>query len=157
MKSNIFKTGLLKSGLVASVLLAASAASHAQAGVDLTATGGATYGTTLPDGQFVPMWGYTCGATVTGGASCVAMNSNAATGTWSPVLITVPVAALGSTSLTINLTNALPGGVPTSLTIVGQLGGGLGLAPTRTPSPIHAAQGTTWPGNGSATPSDCAD
>src|SRR5258706_1847920 len=153
MKSNIFKSGLLKSGLVASVLLAASAALHAQAVVDLTATGGATYGTTLPDGQFVPMWGYTCGTTVTG-ATCVATNPNAGTG-WSPVLITVPVAASGATSLTVNLTNNLPGGVPTSLTIVGQLGGGLGAAPTRTPSPAHAPQGATWPANGPADSSAC--
>ena len=32
-----------------------------------------------------------------------------------------------------------------SLTIVGQLGGGLGTAATHTLSPEHATQGATWP------------
>jgi hypothetical protein len=38
--------------------------------------------------------------------------------------------------------------VPTSLVIVGQVGGGLGDVTQRTtmPSPTHAPQGTTWPG-----------
>src|SRR5207244_3695572 len=68
---------------------------------------------------------------------------------WSPVLITVP-AGSGSTSLTINLTNHLTFGansIPTSLTIVGQLGGGLGNSATTTTSPDHSgAQGAaTWP------------
>ena len=64
------------------------------------------------------------------------------------MVITVPTGS----NLTISLTNSLtfptsgtPTNVPTSLTIVGQLGGGLGTAPVRTPSPTHAAQGATWP------------
>src|SRR5579872_4708192 len=81
----------------------------------------------LPNGQSVPMWGYSC--TSASGASCAAANANA-NGNWSPVVITV---APGS--LTINLTNNLPrppgasAGIPTSLVIVGQLGGGLGSPP----------------------------
>src|SRR5258706_14982745 len=100
------------------------------------------------------MWGYSCGAVVTGGstATCVALNpAAAAAGMWSPVVITVPTGQ----GLTINLTNNLsftplgsttPNNVPTSLVIVGQLGGGLGTTSTSTPSPVHATQtATTWP------------
>src|SRR5579871_2763417 len=75
----------------------------------------------------------------------------AASPAWSPVLITVPTGS----GLTINLTNNLSftpaaGGtannIPTSIVIVGQLGGGLGGAPTTAPSPTHVnAQGCpTW-------------
>jgi hypothetical protein len=105
--------------------------------------------TTLPDGTSVPMWGYACGAVgAITTASCRAANP-AATG-WSPVVITVPTGG----TLQINLTNQLifsngKGGgttasLPTSLMIVGQLGGGLG-APTTAASPIHADLGVTWP------------
>jgi FtsP/CotA-like multicopper oxidase with cupredoxin domain len=97
---------------------------------------------TLPDGNVVPMWGYSCGAAVSGStATCVKSNPGAPG--WSPVVITVPTGQ----SLTINLTNNLPNPVPTSLVIVGQLGGGLGTAATSQPSPSHSnAQGaTTWP------------
>ncbi|MEI7682673.1 MAG: hypothetical protein WCK07_25000, partial [Betaproteobacteria bacterium] len=53
--------------------------------------------------------------------------------------------------MTITLTNKLSfaGGankVPTSLVIVGQLGGGLGSDPARMEKITHAPQGTTWPG-----------
>src|SRR6202030_1368251 len=92
----------------------------------------------------VPMWGYTCGTTVT--ATCAPANANAP-GNWSPVVITVPYAG-ANTSLTINLTNNLSFGtssIPTSLMIVGQVGGGLGLGGTTTASPTHAVQQTTWP------------
>src|SRR5512143_2623383 len=142
-------------------LLQASGASFA-ASVALTA---APTSTTLPDGQNIPMWGYSCG-TVVAPAKCAASNPNAGTG-WSPVVITVP----SGQPLTITLTNSLSfttssgtNAIPTSLVIVGQLGGGLGAAPTRTPSPIHAAQGPTWPiagpaggGNPTFTPPAQAD
>ena len=126
---------------VVSVLLTAGA-SYAQS-VSLTA-GPAT--TTLPDGTTVPMWGYSCGA-VTASATCTPLNLNAA-GNWTPVVITVP-----STpgTLTINLTNSLTFGansVPTSLVIVGQLGGGLGdpsLRTTTAPPDHSIAQQVTWP------------
>jgi len=91
--------------------------------------------------------------------------------TWAPPIITVPVnaAAGAATTLTINLTNSLsftpatagagPNNIPTSLVIVGQLGGGLGVrtascdstsiatsGATCTPSPDHTnAQPVTWP------------
>jgi HYDIN/CFA65/VesB-like, Ig-like domain len=141
MRSNTFKSTLIKSGLAASVLLLASAAAFAQQ-VNLTA-GPAT--ATLPDGSAVPMWGYTCGAVVSGStATCAALTS--AAGSWSPVVITVPT----GTSLTINLTNTLSfsaAKLPTSIVIIGQLGGGLGDATQRTvtaPTP-HAGLGVTWP------------
>src|SRR5262249_29986318 len=104
---------------------------------------------TLPDGTIVPMWGYTCGANAAGAtATCTPLNPNAAAGTWSPVLITVQT----GTQLTINLTNLLTFGpvggpatatVPTSLVIVGQVGGGLGT-PNSVASPTHAQLGVSW-------------
>ena len=127
MRSNLFKSGLIKSGLAASILLLAGGAAFAQT-VNLTA-GPST--APLPDGSAAPMWGYSCGAVVaTGGATCAALNPTAGAA-WSPVVITVPVNTMGPTNLTINLTNNLTfagGAVPTSLTIVGQLGGGLGIS-----------------------------
>src|SRR4029077_20077203 len=137
MRFNTSKSLLINSGLAGSVLLLASGASFAQS-VSLTA--GATT-TTLPDGSVVPMWGYSCSAAAVAPATCVSLNTNAAAGTWSPVLITVPPG-----NLTISLTNGLPASVPeTSLVIVGQLGGGLGTTASSVASPAHATQETTWP------------
>jgi hypothetical protein len=152
MRFNTFKSFLIKSGLAASVLLLGGGAAVAQ--INLTA--GATHAT-MPDATSVPMWGYTCGTLATGAtATCAAANpavvTTAATTTaaavmtgWSPVVITVPYVAAG-TSLTINLTNSLPAAVPeTSLVIVGQLGGGLGATASSVASPAHSTQNTTWP------------
>ncbi|MEN6587579.1 MAG: Ig-like domain-containing protein [Sulfuricella sp.] len=151
----MIKTSLIKLGLAASMLLFASAASLADT-VNLTA---APTQAVLPDGQAVPMWGYSCGTVdaSAGSATCAASNPNAGAN-WSPVVIRVP----SGTNLTINLTNNLSfaagagtNAVPTSLVIVGQLGGGLGSAPMRVPSPVHAPQGTTWPGTlGTTNPGD---
>ncbi|NPT60323.1 hypothetical protein GNZ13_38650 [Paraburkholderia sp. 5N] len=117
--------------------MTASGVSFAQV-VNLTAK--ATIAT-LPDGQSVPMWGYSCSAAATLPATCAAANPGAGAN-WSPVVITVPYGQ----PLTINLTNNLPGAVPTSLVIVGQLGGGLGTTATTMPSPPHPTQTTTtWP------------
>ena len=109
----------------------------------------------LPDGSTVPMWGYSCGAAVAGStATCNASNPTA-TG-WSPVAITVPTGQ----DLTINLTNNLSfangNNVPTSLMIVGQLGGGLGGGGTTVASPTHDPLGVSWstpntPGGGNPT------
>jgi hypothetical protein len=129
---------------------------------------------TLPDGSAVPMWGYFCGTTATA-ATCTSLNpALAATPSataWSPVLITVAPGSTGTASLTINLTNSLTftpasattaNTVPTSIVIVGQVGGGLGsvtssclpVSPaaaattggaTCTPSPTHGSQSVTWP------------
>ena len=166
IRMNDFKCkATLKAAAVISVfLLFAAAAAFGQQTINLSA---APTTTTLPDGTTVPMWGYFCGTAATGAtATCNPLNpSSAATAatsttpatpaTWSPVLITVPINTAGATSLTINLTNNLsftPTGattantVPTSIVIVGQVGGGLGGAPTTTPSPSHTdAQGcVTW-------------
>ena len=142
MRLNDFKISLKAAVLAVAILLLGAGVSAAQQQVNLTA--GPTT-TTLPDGSTVPMWGYSCGAVVAGStATCAALNPVAA-GTWSPVVITVPTGQ----GLTINLTNSLTFGantVPTSLVVVGQLGGGLGAAATSTPSPDHSnAQLTTWP------------
>ena len=142
MRAKTLKTILHSTG-IALILLLASGEGFAQS-VSLTASATSS---TLPDGQVVPMWGYTCGAVVD--ATCAPLNPNAGTG-WSPVVITVPYTGPG-TSLTVNLTNNLPvapaaaTGIPTSLVIVGQLGGGLGTTATTVASPAHAVQGATWP------------
>jgi hypothetical protein len=159
MRPNSIKSALIKSGLAASVLLLVSGAAYAQS-VNLTAGPATAY---LPDGSAVPMWGYSCGAAVAGSTTtCAALNPNAPAATattlagWSPVVITVPYVSTGTT-LTINLTNSLTfngNPIPTSLVIVGQLGGGLGTVGTGctagttcTASPDHTfAQSTaTWP------------
>jgi hypothetical protein len=151
MRTYNFKA-IIKAALrVACILPFAAVAAFGQQQVNLTA-GPAT--ATLPDGTTVPMWGYSCGATVLGSnATCAALNK-AATGNpliWSPVVITVPT---GQT-LQINLTNnllftplgsATPNKIPTSITIVGQVGGGLGVVAQRTAtnSPSHDNQPVTW-------------
>ncbi|MGB7846553.1 MAG: Ig-like domain-containing protein, partial [Candidatus Acidiferrum sp.] len=150
---------------VAALFVFGAVAAVGQQVVNLTA---APTTTTLPDGSTVPMWGYFCGAvaSTTTTATCAALNPASVStvttvpSTWSPVVITVPTGQY----LTINLTNSLsftPTGattantVPTSLTIVGQLGGGLGTLTQRTttPSPSHAgltSDTVTWSTVGSA-------
>jgi hypothetical protein len=117
-------------------------------------------------GAAAPTWATTAGTTtsdptpaVTGGVTWTNMGSLASylatSGSWSPVVITVPTGAPATpASLLINLSNLLsftpagstPNNIPTSIVIVGQVGGGLGKAPTTTPPPDHEfAQGcTTW-------------
>jgi len=163
MRHNKFKSALISSGLAASVLLLASGACYAQS-VNLTAK---LTTETLPDGSALPMWGYSCNgaAGAAPAPTCAALNPAANTGLpantssatiWSPVVITVPYVAAG-TNLTINLTNSLAfngNNIPTSLVIVGQLGGGLGPVgagctggSTCTFSPDHsgAQSVATWP------------
>jgi len=127
------------------ILLLGVGVSVAQQQVNLTA--GATT-VTMPDGSSIPMWGYSCGTLGTGlisSATCAKLNPNAAG--WSPVIITIPTGATGG--LTINLTNSLSflngNSVPTSIVIVGQVGGGLGSSRTTTASPTHDTQQVTWP------------
>jgi hypothetical protein len=149
---------------IATVLLLAIGTARAQQQVNLSA--GPTM-TTLPDGMSVHMWGYTCGASATDNTIpseyCHAANqavqaaniaagsaNNFNSGMWSPVVITVT----SGQDLQINLTNNLtftstgastPNNIPTSIVIVGQLGGGLGSGGTSVASPPHNIQGTTWP------------
>jgi hypothetical protein len=120
----------------------------AQQQVNLTA---APANLKTPDGTTIPMWGYSCGTVVAGStATCASLNPNAGAGVWSPVVITVP----SGQNLVINLSNNLSFGtapninnIPTSVVIVGQLGGGLGDATKRTTaaSPQHENLSTTWP------------
>jgi hypothetical protein len=161
MRPNYLEATVKATVLAAGVLILGVSASFAQS-VGLTATSQTAL---LPDGNSVPMWGLVCGndttvsppaatAAPTGGATCAASNPNAGAN-WSPVVITVPPG-----SLTINLANNLSfltrlratNTVPTSLVIVGQLGGGLGGTPSRTPSPAHAPQVATWPTAGTNPP-----
>src|SRR5467141_538351 len=151
MRFNHLKATLKSAVLTVTVLLLGASVAVAQQQVNLTA---APATTTLPDGTVVPMWGYSCGGAVTGStATCAALNpaslaTTTTAATWSPVVITVPTGQ----GLTINLTNSLSflngNSVPTSLVIVGQLGGGLGDVTQRTTTlpPDHSnAQPVTWP------------
>jgi hypothetical protein len=148
MRSNHLEATMKTAIFVLCTLLLCAGLSFGQQQINLTA---APANLTLPDGTTVPMWGYSCGNIVSGStAVCSTLNPNAAGG-WSPVVIT---AVTGST-LQINLTNNLSftagtgtNTVPTSLMIVGLVGGGLGDATKRTTiaSPDHStAQSQTWP------------
>src|SRR6266849_8813845 len=161
MQSSHLRPALKTAAFALTILLLSAGVCFAQSTVSLTAT---RQSTTLPDGTTVPMWGWVCGtgtpvtAGGTGtnpasGATCTAMNGGAqvpgAAGsvstTWQPPLITVPT----GNSLQISLANNMP--VATSLTIVGQLAGGLG-SPVRESGPrtdgAHAGQTTTtWTTN----------
>ncbi len=146
MRINSLKATLKTAVLGAAVLLLGVGVADAQQQVNLTA---APANATMPDGSLIPMWGYSCGVAVTSStATCAKLNPNAAG--WSPVVITVPTAATGG--LTINLTNNLSfangNTVPTSITIVGQVGGGLGSARTTQLSPDHSSlssNNVSWP------------
>ena len=160
MNSKNMKRCLLRSGIAASILLGATLVGTAAAQtVNLTAKSTTAL---LPDGQNVPMWGLFCNDAGSNGASCVTANPSTTTSThWAPPVIRV---VAGST-LTINLNNTLSFGtgtnnkVPTSLMIVGQVGGGLGDVQQRQtmPSPVHGPQGTTWPGTLGGTNSAAGD
>jgi hypothetical protein len=157
MRFNYLKASLKTAVLITTVLLLGAGLAVAQQQINLTA---APASLIMPDGSTVPMWGYSCGTAVIGStAGCAPLNPAVAVGGWSPVVITVPTGQ----DLTINLTNNLsftPTGsttannVPTSLVIVGQLGGGLGVVAQRTttPAPDHsgAQAATTWPIAGGA-------
>src|SRR6266436_8660954 len=156
MRSNYLKATLKAAIFAVTVLLLTAGFASAQSVVNLTA---AQQSTTFPDGNTVPMWGWTCGgvtgttttATAAGGATCTSLtystagtlNPQTSVTTWQPPLIVVPYVATG-TSLIINLTNTLP--VETSLVIIGQSGGGQGT-PVREAGPrtdgAHAGQTTT--------------
>jgi hypothetical protein len=146
MSNRIMKKSIV-SAIVTSSMLLLSNWALADSAVTLTAS---PTSTTLPDGQTIPMWGYTCGDSLATpvasvNATCSSMKGVAQSGaTWQPPLITVP----SGQTLTITLINKLYETVPTSLVIVGQIGGGLGDVAERTtmPSPAHNPQGTTWPG-----------
>ena len=142
MRTNHIHPILKAAARVAGILSLAAGAAFGQTTVNMTA--GPVTGT-LADGTQVPMWGYSCPD-----SSCAALNPAAGAG-WSPVVITVPT----GNSLTINLTNNLTftpltsttaNTIPTSLVIMGQLGGGLGTPGGSTLSPDHTnAQPLTWP------------
>ena len=136
MGPNSLKATVTSALAVTGLFLAAGVAS-AQT-VSLTASRQTTL---MPDGNSVPMWGWTCTAAASG-ASCQAMTRKAQIGgtTWQPPLITVP----SGSALTITLSNNLP--VESSLTIVGQLpGGGLGSPVRESTARTHTPQtSTTW-------------
>jgi hypothetical protein len=152
MRTNNLKITLLSALRVLSILPFAAVAAFGQGTINLTAS---PTQITMPDGSTVPMWGYSCGAAVAAStATCSALNPNAPAATtttpagWSPVVISVPTGQTLTINLTNNLsftTSATPNTVPTSLTIVGQVGGGLGNSATSTPSPTHGSQSVTWP------------
>ena len=139
---SIFLKAFRKPVLTLAILVGGVTIAFAQAQQVNLSAGPSTI--TLPDGSMVPMWGYSCGAVVVGSTATCAAASNSST--WSPVIITLPTGS----DLTINLTNNLTFGsnsIPTSLLMVGQVGGGLGDVKQRTTtlSPPHTGQGVTWP------------
>src|ERR1700674_4540039 len=126
MRMNKIKAVLKAALRVACILPFAAVVAFGQQTINLTA---APTTTTLPNGTTVPMGGYSCATAVTGSPPACVKSNPTAVG-WSPVVITVPTGQ----SLTINLTNNLsflpPGSstantIPTSIMIVGQIGGGL--------------------------------
>src|SRR6516162_1599088 len=134
MRLHTLKALLKAAAGAAAVLLLGVGSSSAQT-VNISA--GPAFAT-LPDGTAVPMWGYRCGinASVT---ACRPLNPKAVANPsmWSPIVIT----ASPNGSLTIKLTNNLSfptsgtnpnNNIPTSLVIVGQVGGGLGDTTQRT-------------------------
>ena len=148
MRSNSLKA-TMKTAIFALCILLLAGIANAQEQVNLTA-GPATV--VLPDGSIVPMWGFTCNNVAGSAATCKALNDHATapsgSSPWAPVIITIPTGK----DLQINLTNKLSftasdgsvNNIPTSLTIVGQIGGGLGSQATYSPSPKHDNQPTTW-------------
>src|SRR5438105_4725919 len=133
MRSNYLDT--LKTAVLAlTVLLLGASVCSAQQEINLTAGPSSI---TLPDGSTTPMWGYSCGIPAANStAICSKLNPTAPN--WSPIVITIPTGATGG--LRINLTNNLQFGaggankIPTSLTIVGLWGGGLGTPGGFTPA-----------------------
>jgi hypothetical protein len=144
MRTQNLKPILKRAAKIAGILVSGALAAFGQQQINLTA-GPTTV--TMPDGSGIPMWGYSCGEAVNGSLATCAKLNPAASG-WSPIVITIPSNATGG--LAINLKNSLPSSVPTSIMIVGQLGGGLGTTATSTPSPVHSAQPLTWPVAGGA-------
>src|SRR5271157_3922951 len=149
MRTNNLKASIKAAVRVVGILSFAAIAAFGATGpsVNLNLIAAPTT-TTLPDGTVVPMWGYSCGTPVSGSlVTCAALNPNAG-GAWSPVVITVPTGQTLVISLTNNLyfpqTGTATSFIPTSLTIVGQLGGGLGSAPLTVASPTHTAPTVTW-------------
>ncbi len=147
MTSEAIKTSLRLISL-ATLALGALATAHAQTGtpvaVNLTAQRSSL---TLPDQKVVPMWQF-CGSVAPATASTCS-------GSWAPgPTIVVPVGG----ELDITLTNNLP--TPTSIVILGQLGGGSSSTtagggvghPTTVQSPPHAPKNTTtWPSSTNST------
>jgi FtsP/CotA-like multicopper oxidase with cupredoxin domain len=140
------KTNLRNVILPAMMLQASGGASAAQTLIDLTASNAPTVNltaqrmsATLPDGNTALMWGFCTpdtGSNISGDPC-----PKPIVGTWAPG--PTIIVKTGSPSLTINLTNSLP--TPTSIVVLGQLGGGLGK-PNKVPGPLHSKQlSTTWP------------
>src|SRR4051794_18234343 len=147
MRFHFVKSSLNRAVGISIVLLLGASLALAQQQVNLSAGASSLV---MPDGNSVPMWGYSCMPLAQGtvsSATCAALGK----GGWSPVIITVPTGQ----DLQINLTNNLSfagGKIPTSIVIVGQLGGGLGdLGERKTaPSPTHTPGTLTWPAAGAA-------
>jgi large repetitive protein len=151
----------LRRAVTAAALLLAAGAATAQSAnvIDLTGSVGTPtvnltaerMVATLPDGTSAPMWGYCAtgwsdGTTAmtlpTTTRTCTSAGATIAAWTPGPTLIVKAGSTAAPATLNIQLTNALP--TPTSLVILGQLGGGLGT-PMRLASPTHSAQTqSTW-------------
>jgi hypothetical protein len=148
-------TAILRTAVGASFLLVAGLAAAATTTVNLTAQPSTAV---LPDGTSVPMWGY-CTDDATTAATNPALNNGALLNA-SPCTTATALAAVNrqwapgptivvpaGNALTIKLTNKLA--LPTSIVVLGQVGGGVGGPSRLTGFAQHAPQTqTTWPGNG---------
>jgi len=132
MRSNNYKSVRQHAGLAASVLLLASGAAFGQQQINLSA---GLSGATMPDGTFVPMWGYTCGAAVAPGGSCA-------------IQVTFTPATAGPRSATISIPDNAPGAPHT----VALTGSGVGLTITPQTAVVVSTQTQQFtPSGGSGT------
>ncbi|MDB6162017.1 MAG: multicopper oxidase type 3 [Gammaproteobacteria bacterium] len=131
-------------GLLGASMLLAAGTLQASTVVNLTAQRSHA---TLPDGTSVPMWQFCGGLAAPSTVSSGTTTGGACGGAWKPgPTIIVPSS---DSLLTINLVNNLK--VPTSIVILGQIGGGLGTPQDMT-FPAHNPQPqTTFPAAGGAT------
>ena len=137
---------VLRTVLAASTLLVAGFASAASTDNYVYLSAGRME-KTLPDGTSAKMWGFCTAATTAVSAPTMPPTLAACGASWLPGP-TITVTA--GDNLHITLQNNLP--VPTSIVVLGQLGGGLG-SPVSMDSPSHATQAfTTFTGNASANP-----
>jgi hypothetical protein len=139
---------ILRKAMFPATMLLAIGTAEAQTVIDLTALTAPSINltaqkmtATLPDGNTAPMWGF-CQTPPTANGVTPPCSNNWAPG---PTII-----VRAGDPLTINLTNKL--NTPTSLVVLGQMGGGLG-SPIKIASPAHKAnQPLTWPAAGANPP-----
>ncbi len=144
MRTSINKLMLGAASLAVTMLGAAGPAAAANPLTTINLTAQRT-SAVMPDGASVPMWGYCGGLAGTTNAGTTVGGACGTTWAQGPTIV-IPA----NSDLTISLTNMLP--VPTSVTILGQIGGGLGSPARDAAAFIHPpVNSTTWPVTASGT------